>query len=144
LTKRINILNNDENVDCSDYFPQLVWVLRDFSLDKGDMSPKEYLEMCLKNTEDTSNKELLSKNIYRDIIKKNFKKRDAYTLVIPTTDEQKIKNLENESRNVLRPEFVQQVDDMINLVKTTITEKKINNVILDGEALFGLLQSILL
>ncbi len=142
LTKRINILNNDENIDTSDYFPQLIWVLRDFSLDKGDMTPKEYLELCLKNVEDNSNKELMSKNISRDIIKKNFKKRDAYTLVIPTTDEQKIKNLENESRNVLRIEFLQQVDDMINLIKTTIPEKKINNVLLDGEALFGLLQSI--
>jgi hypothetical protein len=105
------------------------------------MTPKEYLELCLKNGDDSSNKEILSKNIYRDIIKKNFKNRDAYTLVIPTTDEQKIKNLENENRNILRTEFLQQVDEMINLIKTNIPEKKINNVLLDGEALFGLLQS---
>lgn len=43
LTKRINIQNtNEENQiqDFSEYFPQLIWVLRDFSLDKGDITPK--------------------------------------------------------------------------------------------------------
>ena len=105
------------------------------------MSPKEYLELCLKTAEDNNNKEIQAKNINREIIKKNFKKRDAYTLVIPTTDEQKIKNLENENRSLLRQEFLKQVDHMINMIKSTIPEKKINNVYLDGEALFGLLQS---
>ena len=51
LTKRINFQNlSEENTNSegdennisssSDYFPQLIWVLRDFSLDKGDLSPK--------------------------------------------------------------------------------------------------------
>jgi hypothetical protein len=43
LSKRINLMNNsDENssVDFSDYYPQLIWVLRDFSLDKGEKTPK--------------------------------------------------------------------------------------------------------
>jgi len=48
LTKRINLINNTEEEsirdsfsgDFSDYFPQLIWVLRDFSLDKGDKSPR--------------------------------------------------------------------------------------------------------
>jgi hypothetical protein len=60
---------------------------------------------------------------------------------MPTTDEIKIKNLENETKNTLRSEFVSQVDELISTVKNTIQVKKINNVFLDGEALFGLLQS---
>jgi len=50
LSKRINLVNNseDSNEDSqsvgvgefSDYFPQLIWVLRDFSLDTGDKSAK--------------------------------------------------------------------------------------------------------
>jgi hypothetical protein len=115
--------------------------LRDFSLDKGEISPKEYLEHCLRNTEDTSNEGMAGKNSCRDVIKRNFKKRDCYTLVIPTTDDQKIKNLESETKMALRPEFLKQVDNMINLIKTNINEKKINNISLDGEALFSLLQS---
>ncbi len=53
LTKRINLINNSEedsvrdsfSGDYSEYFPQLIWVLRDFSLDKGDKSPKYILSL---------------------------------------------------------------------------------------------------
>jgi hypothetical protein len=48
LSKRINLINNKEEEaisdsfsgDFADYFPQLIWVLRDFSLDKGEKTPK--------------------------------------------------------------------------------------------------------
>jgi hypothetical protein len=49
LSKRINLVNpsDDSNAnessaegEFSDYFPQLIWVLRDFSLDKGDKTAK--------------------------------------------------------------------------------------------------------
>lgn len=136
LTKRINVLQ-DEDANLSDYFPNLIWVLRDFSLDKGDKTPKEYLEFCLRNVEDIEGKNKMS----RDIIKKNFRNRDCATLLIPSTDENKLKNLENETKNALRPEFVKQVDELIEKVKATIPIKKINNVYLDGEALFGLVQN---
>ena len=81
------------------------------------------------------------KNMSREIIKRNFKNRDCYTLVVPTTDDQKIKNLENEDKNSLRPEFLKQVDELIKQLRHNVPMKKINNVFLDGEALFGLVQS---
>jgi hypothetical protein len=50
LSKRINLVNASEEAnedslstgtgDFSDYFPHLIWVLRDFSLDMGNNSPK--------------------------------------------------------------------------------------------------------
>lgn len=158
LTKRINIQNLDEqnttntmantnaniptsSFDTSEYFPQLIWVLRDFSLDRGNMSPKEYLESCLKNVEDSQMEGAQGKNLSREIIRRNFKKRDCFTLVIPTTDENKLKNLESETKSTLRQEFMNQIDDLISKVKENIPAKKINNVFLDGEALFGLLQN---
>jgi hypothetical protein len=95
----------------------------------------------LRNVEDNSNEGIATKNYYRDIIKKNFKSRDCYTLIIPTTDDQKIKNLEIESKTNLRPEFVKQIDNMVAMIKSNITEKRINNISVDGEALFSLLQS---
>ena len=145
LTKRININNhNAENsgrFEASEYYPQLIWVLRDFSLDKGNMSPQEYLESCLKSSDYNQIEGASSKNLNREIIKNNFKMRDCVTLVIPTTDELKIKNLENESKSLLRPEFLKQVDELVANVKSSISVKKINNVYLDGESLFGLLQN---
>ena len=62
-------------------------------------------------------------------------------MVIPTTDDFKIKNLENEEFKSLRPEFTTQIEEIIKDLRYNIPMKKINNVYLDGEALFGLVQS---
>ena len=67
------------------------------------------------------------KNMSREIIKRNFKNRDCYTLVVPTTDDQKIKNLENEDKNSLRPEFLKQVDELIKQ-ESYSSEVKADNV----------------
>jgi hypothetical protein len=105
------------------------------------MTPQDYLETCLKTIDYNKIEGSTSKTLNRDIIKNNFTKRDCFTLVIPTTDEVKIKSLENENKSGLRPEFLKQVDEFITKVKSTIAVKKINNVYVDGEALFGLLQN---
>ena len=144
LTKRINISKDDKKnlgLEFSDFFPELIWVLRDFSLDRGEMSAKEYLESCLKTVDITNIDDGESKNICREIITKNFKQRDCYTLVMPSTDEARLRNLDNEPYSALRPEFTSQVEEMISKIKSTIRPKKVANVELDGEAMFGLLQA---
>jgi len=102
---------------------------------------REYLELCLKSIDESDLDGVADKNMSREIIKKNFKNRDCYTLVVPTTDDQKIKHLENEEKASLRPEFLKQIDELIKYLRFNIPMKKINNVYLDGEALFGLVQS---
>jgi hypothetical protein len=95
----------------------------------------------LKNIEDSELEGASDKNMSREIIKRNFRNRDCYTFVVPTTDDQKIKNLENEEKSSLRPEFLKQVDELLKQLRHNVPMKKINNVYLDGEALFGLVQS---
>jgi len=144
LSKRINISKDKKKnlqVDLSDFFPDLIWVLRDFSLDRGKLSAKEYLEQCLQRVDVRKIEGGESKNICRDIITRNFKHRDCYTLVMPSTDENKLRNLDNEPQSSLRKEFLDQVQRMILNIKDNIKPKKINNIELDGEALFGLLQT---
>ena len=144
LSKRINISKDKKKnmqLDFGDFFPDLIWVLRDFSLDRGKLSAKDYLENCLQRVDIRNIEGGESKNICRDIITKNFKHRDCYTLVMPTTDENKLRNLENEPQSSLRKEFLDQVQRMILNIKDNIKPKKINNIELDGEALFGLLQT---
>lgn len=144
LSKRINISKDKKKnmqLDFGDFFPDLIWVLRDFSLDRGKLSPKEYLEQCLQRVDVRNIEGGETKNICRDIITRNFKQRDCYTLVMPTTDENKLRNLDNEPQSSLRKEFLDQVKKMIISIKDTIKPKKINNIELDGEALFGLLQT---
>ena len=144
LSKRINISKDKKKnmqLDFGDFFPDLIWVLRDFSLDRGKLSPKEYLEQCLQRVDVRNIEGGETKNVCRDIITRNFKHRDCYTLVMPTTDENKLRNLDNEPQSSLRKEFLDQVKKMIISIKDTIKPKKINNIELDGEALFGLLQT---
>ena len=144
LSKRINISKEKKKnmqLDFGDFFPDLIWVLRDFSLDRGKLSAKEYLEQCLQRVDVRTIEGGESKNICRDIITRNFKHRDCYTLVMPTTDENKLRNLDNEPQSSLRKEFLDQVQRMILNIKDNIKPKKINNIELDGEALFGLLQT---
>ena len=143
LSKRINISKDKKKnmqLDFGDFFPDLIWVLRDFSLDRGKLSPKEYLEQCLQRVDVRTIEGGETKNVCRDIITRNFKHRDCYTLVVPTTDEVKLRNLDNEPQSSLRKEFLDQVNRMILSIKDNIKPKKINNIELDGEALFGLLQ----
>jgi len=102
---------------------------------------REYLELCLKSIDESELDGASDKNTSREIIKKNFRNRECYTLVVPTTDDNKIKNLENEDKKTLRPEFLKQVDELIRQLRHNVPIKKINNVYLDGEALFGLVQS---
>ena len=146
LSKRINISKDKkENLrrDFGDYFPDLVWVLRDFSLDKGNMSAKDYMENALQIVDCGKIEGGAAKNAAREVIKKNFRNRDCYTLIIPTTDEQKLKHLESEPQSSLRREFLFEVKQMADKIKRTIKPKKINNIELDGEALFGILQSFI-
>jgi len=144
LSKRINISKDKKKnmqLDFGDFFPDLIWVLRDFSLDRGKLSPKEYLEQCLQRVDVRTIEGGETKNVCRDIITRNFKHRDCYTLVMPVTDENKLRNLDNEPQSSLRKEFLDQVQRMILSIKDNIKPKKINNIELDGEALFGLLQT---
>ncbi len=91
--------------------------------------------------EDTTIDGVQDKVMNRNIIKQNFKSRECYTLVVPATDEQKLRNLENEPRESLRQDFLKQVDNLVLKLRDNAPAKKINNFYLDGEALFGLIQS---
>jgi hypothetical protein len=140
LANRINISSNEkDNDNISNYLPQLIWVLRDNSIDKIAKIPNDYLESCLTNIKDSSTDDINTQNNYKDIIRKSFKSRDCFMLISPTTE--KDKNLEDESISSLRPEFIEQVNDLLAMIKSNIAEKKINNNSIDGEALFSLLQS---
>ena len=60
----------------------------------------EYLEQCLIPNNDQRQKD------FKEIIKSNFKKRDCFTLSMPSLDENKLKSLENENKFTLKNEFL--------------------------------------
>lgn len=91
--------NNSEQL--SEYFPQFLWVLRDFILELADedgnsITPNEYLELCLKEAEGFSQK-INEKNRIRNLIKSFFRNRYCFTMIRPTDDERDIQNLSKNS-----------------------------------------------
>lgn len=69
------------------YFPNFLWVVRDFSLqlqdsDKNPITAKQYLEVALKEKRGTSDA-VMSKNRIRRLISLFFKERDCFTMVRP-------------------------------------------------------------
>lgn len=131
-----NNSSNNEKERIISFFPKLIWILRDFSLDLKGISSNQYLEQCLSTNESSSSEKLES----REIIKKNFRNRECYTLVIPSNDKKKIQNLEFEDISVIRKEFIEEIEKLVERIKTDYIVKCFNGVELDGMTFLGILQ----
>lgn len=103
--------NGNETEDLAKYFPSLMWILRDFTLQLTDtdgdpISPKEYIEKALSQQRGFSDG-IESKNRIRRLITAFFKQREGATLIRPVSDEYQLQHLQ--STDQLRPEFLDQV-----------------------------------
>ena len=92
--------------------PDLVWVLRDFSLllqteDGNSMSATSYLEQCLSEAD---------KGEARDLLRTYFVNRSLFTLVRPVAEEESLRRLNSLSDDALRPEFVEQLTNFYSEV----------------------------
>ena len=73
------------------------------------------MEECLKESPGFS-VDIMKKNRIRSAIIKNFKERDAFTMIRPVVDESKLAHVEsiNWDSDVLKPEFKRQVTAFVN------------------------------
>lgn len=104
LTKHIHLKSTGSNEDMdpddySRYFPNFMWVVRDFTLQLVDgegepISSREYLEKALGPQKGFSD-QVEHKNRIRKLLKTFFPERDCLTLVRPLTDESELQNLQN-------------------------------------------------
>jgi hypothetical protein len=139
LSKHINLNPNskEKESDISKYFPNLIWSIRDFSLelvnkeDRTPMTPKEYMENALAAVQGDS-EEALAKNKIRRAICDYFKVRDCFTLIRPLSDEKMLAQMEKVPYEKLRPTFREQLEHLINRVFTNIRAKIINDVPING------------
>ena len=145
LTKNLQIRASDSELDVeelSNYFPSLLWVLRDFSLQLIDQSgntitTKEYLENSLQPQKGTSDA-VESKNRIRKLLKHFFRDRDCFALVRPSEDERTLQNLQNIDTRALRPEFVKQTAQLKKLIYKRVKAKALNGKVLTGKMLAGI------
>ena len=91
LQIKSELLEETEPEEVAKYFPQFLWVVRDFSLrllDQYDnqISSKEYLEQSLALVKGFSDS-IEHKNRIRRLIKQVFPDRDCFTMVRPVEQE---------------------------------------------------------
>ena len=152
FAKKIQSKYNSLN-DYANNFPSFLWVLRDFALELVDekgkaISAKQYMENALKeeNTNMMSyneyNKgiieEINKKNEIRKIIKLFFRERDCYTLIRPIHDEKKLKIIDQIPQEELRPEFLSQMNSLVEKVFDNIRPKNINGGFMNGPMFLNL------
>eukprot|EP00826_Nyctotherus_ovalis_P014179 TRINITY_DN13925_c0_g2_i1.p1 TRINITY_DN13925_c0_g2~~TRINITY_DN13925_c0_g2_i1.p1 ORF type:complete len:340 (-),score=85.66 TRINITY_DN13925_c0_g2_i1:65-1084(-) len=146
LTRHIQLKTHDNiEVDPEEYakyFPAFMWIVRDFTLqliDEGGLSisPKDYFEKSLEPQKGFSDG-IEQKNRIRRLLKSFFAERDCCTVVRPLTKEDDLQNLENLELKELRPEFMEQVEELRNKVINRMKVKMLNGKRLDGEMLCDL------
>ena len=143
--KSVNKVDSEEEL--SEYFPSLLWLLRDFSLkledtDGNTITEKQYLENALMKIK--GNSEIIEeKNRVRELIKNYFKEKDLFVMVRPVEEESDLQNLQNLPDNRLRKEFLEQAKLFRNKVMKKIKPKIFRKKNLNGFLLIQLIQSIL-
>ena len=150
LSKTIKIKSasiEDNEEELAKYFPNLLWLLRDFSLKLEDtngnvITEKQYLENALKELNGYSNT-IEEKNRVRNLIRAYFPERDCYVMVRPTEDEQDLQNLQLLPDKKFRKEFLEQSKIFRNKVLKKTKPKKLNGKLLSGAMLVEFVQSIL-
>ena len=150
LSKSIKIKNinqEDNEEEFREYFPSLLWLLRDFSLKLEDkngnvITEKQYLENSLENVSGTSDI-VEEKNRVRNLIKSYFPEKDCFVMVRPVENEEDLQNLENISNEKLRREFVEQSKIFRNKVNKKVKPKTFKKRLLSGAMLIELIQNII-
>ena len=117
LSKTIKIKNENMNKsenesELAQYFPTLLWLLRDFSLKLEDkdgnvIMEKQYLENALEEINGASDW-IEEKNRVRNLIKTYFLEKDCFVMVRPVEKENDLQNLQNLPDEKLRKEFLEQ------------------------------------
>ena len=143
-----NKLSEEENeAELAQYFPTLLWLLRDFSLKLEDkdgnvITEKQYLENALEEKSGSS-ESIEEKNRVRNLIKTYFTEKDCFVMVRPVEKEEDLQNLQNLPNDKLRKEFLEQSKIFRNKVMKKTKPKTFNKMPLSGQMMIELIQSIL-
>ena len=128
--------------EMAQYFPSFLWVLRDFALqlvdqDGNEINQKTYLENSLRDAKGLSDA-VERKNRVRRMIRHFFKERDCFTMVRPMEDERMLQNLAKAPDDMVRDEFVKQVDLLRSKTLKKVTAKQLKGKAINGPMLVEL------
>jgi hypothetical protein len=117
LTKHIHVRAHSKDADSGSefgqYFPQFLWLVRDFGVklerDGRRISAREYLEDALR-PEPGLGEAVEGKNAIRLLLRSFFPERDCLTMVRPVSEEAVLSRLAEQPWDALRPEFQAQLE----------------------------------
>ena len=144
-----SLSHKDTEEELAEYFPSLLWLLRDFSLKLEDINgnaitEKQYLEKALENVKGEDKNEIIKeKNRVRKLIRAYFPERDCFTMVRPVENEKDLQNLEYLSDQDLRTEFLEQAQIFRDKIMNITTPKTFHKKLLSGAMLLELIENIL-
>mmetsp|Transcript_13568 Transcript_13568/g.26166 ORF Transcript_13568/g.26166 Transcript_13568/m.26166 type:complete len:919 (-) Transcript_13568:61-2817(-) len=118
----------------------LCWVLRDFalSLEKFNNDSNAYFEDSLQERGRRP-----EQDAQRAELRRIFRNRQCRTLVRPVWDERDLQRLAELGQDKLRPEFVQQLNDLVHLIREKTKPKSLSGQSLDGPMLGKFLEACL-
>ena len=127
------------------FFPNFLWVLRDFVLalvddNGGDVSSDEYMETSLAE-QPGYDKETLARNRIRKCVKAFFRDRHCFTLVRPVEGEDDLQSLETLEEGRLRPEWRAGMAALRDYVLHHAAAKEVGGRFVNGPMLVGLARS---
>jgi hypothetical protein len=125
--------------------PSFIWAIRDHHLkleiNEAVVTPKEYLEFCLKTKPGFSN-QIIQYNGLRETLRAFFKERNCFVFPPPVTNQDKINHLDTITDNEeLSIEFQEAEKLFIDFIKENCGPKMVKGNLLTGK-LFGLFTKV--
>jgi len=145
LSRNIAISTEESSEHALSYYtPKFVWALRDFTLELQDsrgqpISSNQYLENALTDQSTFSKSSETNKKI-RQALLNYFKDRECMTFVRPAHDERDLKRLNSLQQNQIRPEFLQQVNNLRDKILAKANAKQLKGVNLNTRMYVSMLQ----
>ncbi|KAJ8537338.1 hypothetical protein ON010_g13258 [Phytophthora cinnamomi] len=134
----------DDGSDLSVFFPDFLWVVRDFTLqlqeDGKKVTSRDYFESALKQQPPLTD-EVVQKNRIRSLLSTFFPSRDCVTMVRPLSDEALLRELIRQPYESLRPEFQEQMDVLKNKLAALLKPKTMMGKVLNGAMLVSLTEN---
>jgi hypothetical protein len=133
---RVDKDSETKTEELREFMPELLWVLRDFSLklmvdDNKEISPSEYLERALaKQTDDNEP--------IRETLRTAFQSRSCSTLVCPCTEEEQLQNLDTLPKSAFRSEFIDGMQSIREDIFSRIAPKTVKQKNVNGQMLLEL------
>ncbi|XP_036992444.2 guanylate-binding protein 7-like [Artibeus jamaicensis] len=129
----------DDSAEFMSFFPDLVWAVRDFTLelemDGRPITADEYLQNALKLIPG-EDPQIQESNLPREFIRKFFPRKNCFVLDQPTNDKRLLQHMEDVSENQLDFHFQEESKNFCQYIFTHAKPKTIKEeIIITGNGL---------